>query len=122
MSVGKSFCVHAYAQTKWPTASKFGTEILKTFLRRPLSDFLTNRSRFFRMVLKYIFLDFRAKYSFISRFFASLCGSRGLQLLNLIQKYYRRILKRQRNFTKNRSRLFTEAHQNLEYLFGLQAT
>ena len=80
----KSVCVYIHAQTKWPTASKFDTEILKRFLRWSQSDFLKYISTFFRMDLKYIFLDFSANYSYISRFLTFLRCTRGLQLINLV--------------------------------------
>ena len=56
----------------------------REFLRRPRSDFFLNRSRFFRINSKNIFLYFRANYFFISSFFVSLLGTRGLHLLNLM--------------------------------------
>ena len=44
----------------------------RKLLRRDQNDFFKNRSKFLKMILKSIFLDFSAKYSFISWFFSSL--------------------------------------------------
>ena len=51
MPVCKSINAHAQAQTKRPTASKFGTEKLERIFEKTLKRFfLKNLSRFFRTV------------------------------------------------------------------------
>ena len=52
----------------------------ESFLKRPWDHFFKNRSRFFRMSLK-IFSWILVQLLFISQFFASLRGTRGLKLL-----------------------------------------
>ena len=55
--VCKSVCVHAHAQTK--RSPKFGTEILERVFEKTSSKrFFKNRSRFFKMIFKNIFLEF----------------------------------------------------------------
>ena len=82
--VCKSICVHTHVQTKRSIASKCWTETLEKVFEKTSKRFFKNRSRFFKMSFKNIFFDFSANYSFISRFFASLRGTRGLRLLNLV--------------------------------------
>ena len=76
--------VHAHVQTKRLTASKFGIEILERIFEKTSKRFFKNLSNFFKMIKKYIFLDFKENYSFISQFFSSLRGTRGLQSPNLV--------------------------------------
>ena len=84
-SICKSVFVHTRSQTKRPTASKFGTEILERIFEKDLkTDCFKNWSRFFRMIFKYIFLDFSENNSFISWFYTFLRDTRGLKLLNLV--------------------------------------
>ena len=82
--VCKSACIHVHAQTKRPKASKFGTEILEKSFEKSLKRFFLNRFKVFKMIFKNIFLNFSTNYSFISRLFAFLNGTRDLQLLNLV--------------------------------------
>ena len=84
VSVCKSACVHVHTQTRRPTGSKLGREILERVFEKTSKRFFLNWSRFFRMILKNIFLNFSTNYSFISRFFAFLHGTWGLKLLNLV--------------------------------------
>ena len=95
----------------------------KSFWEDLGTTFLKNLSRFFRIIFKNIFLDFSANYFF---YFTILCifmwYSRSTVLkfsIELLNKDFEMTLKR---FFKNRFRLFTETHQNGEYLFGLQVT
>ena len=78
-SVFKSVCVHTHAQRKKPAVSKFGTEILERVLRRPRSDFFLIDVDFLKWFKK-IFSWICASYSFISGFFASLRGTRRIQM------------------------------------------
>ena len=48
--VCKSVCVHAHAQTKKPTTSKFGTEILEMVFEKTSKQFFFNQFRFFTMI------------------------------------------------------------------------
>ena len=87
VSVCKSAHVHSHAQTKRLIASKFGMKILEKVFGKTSKRFFKNRSSFLKWFKKYILLDFNANCSFTSRFFSSFRGTRGLQFLNLAQRY-----------------------------------
>ena len=113
--VYESVCVHAHAQIKRSTASKFDAEILKRIFEKTLKWLFFNLSRFFRIIFKNTFLDFSINYFFISRFFASLRSTQYLQPRN----YYKAS---KEGFWEDFKEMFSKLvlDQNLEYLFELQ--